>query len=279
MSVVTHDHVHRQPRHIVVRLLAVFRRVLFRYLLAYDHRQHIRQRHYAPALDHPIQHIDDILRLNAPDNASVAIFGGHHGLVFIALLHELHYLFIYIDKGLIPAAVAHIVCVVIQREHGADKLRIRRAVDLKPAHAVARSVVYALCAFKICVPVPLLAGLLLDKFYGCLYVVCSVALNILLRMTHGRNELEGRYAVLTLKALCDKAVSHERAVAGSVDLHGALAEHGEVIVDRNAKLRLRHGAHVARDAELLGNIKIVHARMLIEQVCREHRRHLAQDAV
>ena len=27
----------------------------------------------------------------------------------LALLHELHYLFIYIDKGLIPAAVAHIV--------------------------------------------------------------------------------------------------------------------------------------------------------------------------
>ena len=98
-------------------------------------------------------------------------------------------------------------------------------------------------------------------------------------MAHGRNKLEGRYAVLSLKALGNKAVSHKRAVAGSIHLHGALAEHGEVVVYRNSKLRLRHRAHVAGDAELLCDIEIMQARVLIKKVCREHRGYLAQDAV
>ena len=209
----------------------------------------------------------------------MAVLGCHHGLVLIALLHELHYLLIDLDKGGIASAVAHVVSVVIQREHRADKLRIRRAVDLKPADAVARRIVYALGTLEICLPVPLLAGFLFYKLYGSLDIVCGVALNILLSVAHGRYELEGRYAVLALKALCDKAVAHERAVAGRVYLNGALAEHGEVIVDGNAELRLRHRTHVAGNAELLGNVEIVKTRVLIEEVCREHRRYLAQDAV
>ena len=230
-------------------------------------------------MDHPVEHIDAVLRLHAPDDGAVAILRRHHAVRLVAALGVAHDLAVDGRELGRAAAVAHVVRVVIQRERRADKLRVGRAVHLEPRQTVARGIVDALGALEVVRPVPLLPRVLLDEGDDVADILRGVILHIVLLMAHGRDKLERRDAVFALEALGDDAVAHERAVAGSVDLHGALAEHGEVIVDRNAKLRLRHGAHVAGDAELLGNIKIVHARMLIEQVCREHRRHLAQDAV
>ena len=98
-------------------------------------------------------------------------------------------------------------------------------------------------------------------------------------MAHRRDELEGRDAVLPLKALGDDAVAHEGAVAGGVDLNGAFAEDGEIIVDGDAGLRFRHGAHVAGDAELLGNVKIVGSGILIQEVCGEHCGYFTQNCL
>ena len=209
VGVVAHDHIHSQPRHVVVGLLSVFRSILFRYLLAYDHGKHIGQRHHAPAVDHPVEHIDYVLRLHAPNYASVAVFGRHHCLVFIAMRDVLHYLLVDLGKDRESSAVAHVVGIIIQREGRADKLRVRSAVNLEPRHTVSGGLVHALCALKVMRPVPLFAGLLLDKCYRFLYIIRCILLNVFLRVPHGRDELEGRYAILPLKALRDKAVAHQ----------------------------------------------------------------------
>ena len=276
---VAHYHVLRKIGHVVIRLLAVFRGVLLSYLLFYDHRQHICQRHDAPAVHHPVEHVYHVLRLHAPHDAPVPVLRRHHRLFLIAAAHVLHYLFVYRRERGGAAAVAHIVRVVIQRERRADELRIRRAVHLQPRPAVARRLVDALGALEIRRPVPLFAGLLLYKGDGVLYVLRGVFLYVLFLVAHRRNELEGRDAVLPLKPLCDYAVAHQRAVAGRVHLHRAFAQHGEVVVDGDTRLGLRHGAHVARNAELLRHIEVVRGGILVQKVCREHRGHLAQDGV
>jgi len=212
---------------------------------------------------HPVEHIDDILRLDAPDDAAVTVLWRHHRLSLVALADEFHYLLVYRRELRGAAAVAHVVCVVIQREHRADELRVRRTVDLEPLPAVTRRLVHALGALEVGLPVPLHAHLLLDESDGVFHILRGVLLHVLFPVAHRRNELEGRDAVLPLKALGDDAVAHEGAVAGGVDLNGAFAEDGEVIVDGDTGLRLRHGAHVAGDAELLGDVKIVGSGILI----------------
>ena len=226
-------------------------------------------------MHHPVEHVDDILRLHAPDYAAVAVLGCHHRLALVAALHVLHYLPVYRREQRRAAAVAHVVCVIIQREGRADELRVGRAVDLEPGQAVARRLVDALGALKIRLPVPLRAGLLLDKRDG----LPDILRGVLLLVPHRRDELEGRDAVLALKALGDDAVAHQRAVAGGIDLHGASAEHGEVVLDGDAGFGLRHGTYVARDAELLRDVEIMRGRILVQEVCGEHRRHLAQNRV
>ena len=228
---------------------------------------------------HPVEHIDDILRLDAPDDAAVAVLGCHHRLSLVALADEFHYLLVYRREFCGAAAVAHVVCVVIQREHRSDELRVRRAVDLEPLPAVARRLVDALGALEVSLPVPLHAHLLLDESDGVLHVLRGVLLHVLLPVAHRRDELEGRYAVLPLKALGDDAVAHKCAVAGGVYLHGAFAEDEEIIVDGDAGLRLRHGAHVAGDAELLCDVEIVGSGILIQEVCREHCGYFAQNCL
>ena len=125
----------------------------------------------------------------------------------------------------------------------------------------------------------MLARVLLDEGDGVFDVLRGVGLHVVLLVAHGRDELERRDAVLALESLGDEAVAHERAVARRVALHGADAEHGEVIVDGAAGLGLRHGADVARDAELLRHVEVVRGGVLREQVCHEHRRHLTQDGL
>ena len=113
VGVVAHYHVFIQVCHIVVRLLTVFGGVLLRYLLFNYHGEHIRKRNNAPAVYHPVEHIYDILRLNTPDYAAVAVLGGHHGFILVALRNELHNLIVDFVKFGVASAVAHVVGAVI----------------------------------------------------------------------------------------------------------------------------------------------------------------------
>ena len=125
----------------------------------------------------------------------------------------------------------------------------------------------------------MLACVLLDEGDGVFDVLRGVGLHVVLLMAHGRDELERRDAVFALEPLGDEAVAHERAVARRVALHGADAEHGEVVVDGDAGLGLRHGAHIARNAELLRHVEIVRGGVLRQEVCHEHGRYLTQDGL
>ena len=158
-----------------------------------------------------------------------------------------------------------------------DRPRERRAVHLQPGEAVARGVIDALGAFKIVRPVPVLARVLLDEGDGVFDVLCGVGLHVVLLMAHGRDELERRDAVFALEPLGDEAVAHERAVARRVALHSADAEHGEVVVDGDAGLGLRHRADVARKAIFLRNINVMNCRTLIEKHRNIGRRNLSAE--
>ena len=121
---VAHDHVLIEPRHVIKRLLAVFGRVGVGDHARVDQREHIRQRHDAPAVDHPVEHIDAVLRLHAPDDGAVAILRRHHAVRLVAALGVAHDLAVDGRELGRAAAVAHVVRVVIQRERRADKLRV-----------------------------------------------------------------------------------------------------------------------------------------------------------
>ncbi len=107
--------------------------------------------------------------------------------------------------------------------------------------------------------------MLLDKGYGIAYLLRGVFLHILICVAQRRGKLEHGDAILKLHALGYDTVAEERAVAGRVALNGAAADNGRVVVDGNARLRLRHGAYVARKPILLGNIDIMYRRALIEK--------------
>ena len=230
-------------------------------------------------MHHPVEHVDAVLRLHTPDDGAVAVFRRHHAVRLVAALGVAHDLAVDGRELGRAAAVAHVVRVVIQRERRADKLRVGRAVHLEPRQTVARGIVDALGALEVVRPVPVLARVLLDEGDDVADILRGVILHIVLLMAHGRDKLERRDAVFALEALGDDAVAHERAVAGGVALHGADAEHGEVIVDGAAGLGLRHGADVACDAELLRHVEVVRGGVLRQEVCHEHRRHFAQDGL
>jgi len=279
VGTVAHNHVLVEPRHIVIGLLAVFGGIVLGDHPGVDHGQHIGQRHDAPAVHHPVEHIDAVLRLHAPDNGSVAILPGHHLLFPITLLRILQDLRVHRREQLGSAAVAHVIGVVVQREGRAHELRIRRAVDLQPRHALAGGVVHAPGAVEVIIPVPFLAGVLLHKGDGLFDILRGVFLHIRLPVAHGGDQLEGGDAVLPLQALGDQAVAHQGAVAGGVNLHRAAAQNGKVVVDGDAGLGLGHGADVAGDAGLLGHVQIVGGGILGQQVGDKHARHLAEDGV
>ena len=121
--------------------------------------------------------------------------------------------------------------------------------------------------------------MLLNEGDGLLDLGGGVFHDVRLLVAQRGGELEGGDAVLALEALGDDAVAHQGAVAGGVVLHGALAEHAEVVLDGDAGLGLGHGADVAGDAVLLGDVQVVHDVELVEDVRGEHRGHLAQDGV
>ena len=161
VGLVAHDHVHVEVGHVLIRLLVILGLVFLAELLLDDHREHIGQRNNAPTVDHPIKLVDTILRLNAPDDAAVAVLGSHHGLVLVALADELHYLVVNRREVLGAAAVTHVVCVVIQREHGTEELRVLGGVDLEPFPTVTGGLIDPLYTLKIGVPIPLYTHLLL----------------------------------------------------------------------------------------------------------------------
>ena len=121
--------------------------------------------------------------------------------------------------------------------------------------------------------------MLFDKGDGVSDLLRGVLQHVRLLVAQGSGELEGGDAVLAVKAFGNNAVAHEGAVAGGVVLHRAAAEHAEVVLNGDAGLGLGHGADVAGDAVLLGNVQIVHDVELVENVGREHCGHLAQDGV
>ena len=166
VGAVAHYHVLVEVRHVVIRLLSVFGCILLGDLLVDDHGQHIGQRHDAPAVDHPVEHINDILRLYAPDYTSVAVLRRHHGLSLVALMNELHYLLVYGRERCRSTAVAHVIGVVVKREHGADKLRVVGAVYLQPLPTVTGGLIDTLCTLKVCLPIPLDAHVFLNKGNG-----------------------------------------------------------------------------------------------------------------
>ena len=139
----------------------------------------------------------------------MAVLGSHHGLVLVALADELHYLVVNRREVLGAAAVTHVVCVVIQREHGTEKLRVLGRVDLEPFPTVTGSLIDALYALKIGVPIPLYTHLLLDPGDALFHILGCVVENIGVFVAHGGCQLEGRDTVLPLKALCNDAVAHE----------------------------------------------------------------------
>lgn len=166
-----------------------------------------------------------------------------------------------------------------KREVGAEHLRIVRLVHFKPLEAALRRVIDALGALEVCVPIPLLAGVLFNEGDRVLYLLRGVVLYVILAVTQRRGELEHGDAVLKLKALGNDAVAQKRAVAGGVALDGAGAQHGRIVVDGHAGLGLGHGADIARKAVFLRDIDIMLRRVLIEKHRNIGGRRLAAEAL
>ena len=114
-------------------------------------------------------------------------------------------------------------------------------------------------------PVPLFAGVFLDKGDGVADFLGRIFLYVVLSVAQRRGQLEHRDAVLLLQALGDQTVAHERAVAGRVALDGAASEHGRVVVDGDTGLRLGHGADVTGKAVFLRDVDVVQRRALVQK--------------
>ena len=137
----------------------------------------------------------------------------------------------------------------------------------------------ALGALEVRLPVPLLAGVLLDEGDGIFDLLRGVILHVVLAVAQGRCQLEHRNAVLKLEALGNDAVSEQGAVARRVALHGARAEHRRVVVDGHTGFRLRHRADIAREAVLLRDVDIMLGGVLVEQHGDIGRRRLTAQAL
>lgn len=249
VGTVAHDHVLGQPGHVVICLLAVFGRVLRDEFARRDHGENVRQRHDAPAVEQPDEEVHVKVRLHAPDDGAVAVLIGGLLLLAVGALGELGDLAIdFAERGDL-AANGHVVRFGIQCEVGAKDLRVVGLVHLQPLEAALGGIVHALGALEVRFPVPLLAGVLFDEGNGVFDLLCSVILHVVLAVAKRRSELEYRDAVLKLETLGDDAVAEQGAVARRVALHGAGAEHRDVVVDGHARLRLGHRADVLIGAE------------------------------
>ena len=113
VGTVSHYHVLVEPGHVIICLAAIFRRILLGYHSCVYHGEHVRKRHYAPALQHPVQHVYAILRLHTPHHAAMAVFRGDHGLFPVTPLRQLCQLCVYLYKVLEAAAITHIVGIIV----------------------------------------------------------------------------------------------------------------------------------------------------------------------
>ena len=219
------------------------------------------------------------MRLHAPDDGAVAVLVGGLLLLAVGTLGELGDLAVDLAECGHFAADGHVVRLRVKREVGAKDLRIVGLVHLQPLEAALGGVVHALGALEVRLPVPLLAGVLLDEGDGIFDLLCSVILHVVLAVAQGRCQLEHRNAVLKLEALGNDAVSEQGAVARRVALHGARAEHRRVVVDGHAGFRLRHRADIAREAVLLRDVDIMLGGVLVEQHGDIGRRRLTAQAL
>ena len=209
----------------------------------------------------------------------MAVLVGGLLLLAVGTLGELGDLAVDLAECRDLAADGHVVRLRVQRKVGAKDLRIVGLVHLQPLEAALGGVVHALGALEVRLPVPLLAGVLLDEGDGIFDLLRGVILHVVLAVAQGRCQLEHRNAVLKLEALGNDAVSEQGAVARRVALHGARAEHRRVVVDGHAGLRLRHRADIAREAVLLRDVDIMLGGVLVEQHGDIGRRRLTAQAL
>ena len=265
MGTVAHDHIFRQPGHVVNGLLPVLRGVLLYKLLGGDHAQHIRQRYDAPAIQQPQQEVHIEVGLHAPHNGPVAVLLGHALFLGIGLLGKTGDLPVRFNEFRNLAADGHIVGFRVQGQVGAEDLGVVGLIHVQPFLAVLGGDIHPLGALEVVLPVPLLAGVLLDEGNGIADLLGGVLLHVLFPVAQRGGQLEAGNAVLQLQALGDNAVAHQRAVAGGVALNGAGTQNGGVIVNGHTGLCLGHGAHVTGQAEFLGNVNIMQGGGLIQE--------------
>ena len=265
MGTVAHDHVFRQPCHIVNRLLSAFGGVLLAEGLGGDHGQHIGQRHNAPAVDQPQQKIEIEMGLNPPDDGPVTILLCHLLFGLVGLFCQRVDLAVRFHKLRDLAADGHVVGLGVQRQIGAEDLGIIGLVHIQPVHPVAGGDIHPFGALKIVIPIPLFTGMLLNEGDGVADLLGRVLLNIILSVTQGRRQLEYGDTVLQFQALGDDAVAHKGAVAGGVALDGAGAQNRRVVIDGHTGFRFRHGADIAGQAIFLSNIDVVYGGILVQQ--------------
>ena len=218
---VAHDHVLRQPGHIVNSLLPVLGGVFFCQHLGGDHAQHVCQRHDAPAIQQPQQEIHVVVGLHAPDNGPVAVFFGHALLFGVGLFCKPGNRPVRLHKFRHLAADGHIVGLCVQSQIGAEDLGVVRLVHIQPFLTVLGGDIHPLGALEVILPVPLLPGVLFYEGNGVADFLGGVFLYVLLSVPQGGGQLEAGNAVLQLQTFGDDAVAHEGAVAGGVALDGA----------------------------------------------------------
>ena len=275
VGAVAHDHVLRQPGHVVNGLLLV----ILGENPGGEHGEHIRQRQDSPAVFQPQQHFKVELGLHPPDNGPVAVLFDVHGLVAVGLFGDFGDFPVVFNKQLRFSADAQVVGLGVYRQIQAQELGIGGLVDVQPFQPMPGGLVDPLGAGEIVVPVPFCPGLLLDEGNGAADLLGGILLHILPGVPQGHGQLEAGDAVLQLQPLGDDAVAHERAVAGGVALDGALAQNAVVVVNGDAGLRGGHGAHIPRQAEFLDHIQIVLCRILPQQIGHIQRGDLPAQAL
>ena len=178
---------------------------------------------------------------------------GHQVPGLIPLVHELPDLLLQIQIGL-AGGVEHAGIVQIPEEVEVvlGDLGIIRLVDLQDLQEDPGLVVEDPHVVEVGVPVPRLAGLLLDESDGPADLLGGVFLSQRVHHPFRGGDGEGGF----LKSPVLQAVAHEGGVAGGIAVQHAAADIHDVVLDAHAQFRLRHGAHVAGDAELLGAVDV-----------------------
>ena len=238
---------------------------------------HLDQDVDAPAVGSPVGEVGVVVSGAGPDDGAVLHLAGPRlFLVCVGLHEQVVDLLEGLDGTGISAAVHLVVPLAEQLVARAEQLRVSALVDFPLLQLVLGLLIEALDLSEVSVPIPLCAGLLLNKLYAGLDVLSAHLDSRFIHITDGEAEMEHgnvREAAGVVRR------SHGGAVAGHGGGEEASAHVRQRVGNECAALRGRNGAAVSGQTEGLNSVNVRHAGELVYLGDEEHRQQLVGEAI